>query len=39
MMTSSPSYSTKLLGSKPLGSTTVEKTLVKIFHSGAARRS
>ncbi len=39
MMQVSPSYSTRLLVSKSLGSTTVLKALTKMRHSGAARRS
>ncbi len=39
MMQVSPSWSTRLLVSKCLGSTTVLKALTKIRHSGAARRS
>ena len=38
-MQTSPSYSTKLLGSNSLGSTIAESTLVKILNSGATRMS
>jgi len=38
-MQTSPSNSTKLLGSNSLGSTIAERTLVKILNSGATRMS